>query len=113
MSPVSREYQSEFVQHDTAQGRAESMVETILRLLTERSGPRGDAMLMRIQQSCARIEGQQKGRAEIILRLLTLRFGPLTESIQMRVREACARESESMYDSLLTAKTLEEALATL
>lgn len=100
MSPVYREYQSDFARHYIAQGRAE-----------------GEAQGRAEGQKEGQREGQREGRIEcrtaIILRLLALRFGPLTESIQTRVREACSEESESISDSVLMAKTLEEALDAL
>ena len=59
------------------------------------------------------IEGRIEGRVEIILELLGKRFGPLSDNIQTRVR--CAQDAQlgAVTERMLTAQTLEQALASL
>jgi hypothetical protein len=58
-------------------------------------------------------EGLIEGRIEIILELLARRFGPLPDSIQTRVRCAQDAQLSAVTERMLTAQTLEQALASL
>jgi uncharacterized protein DUF4351 len=58
-------------------------------------------------------EGKAEGRVELILKQLSLRFGPLTEAAQGRVRSAQDAQLDTVAERVLTAQTLEEALALL
>jgi Domain of unknown function (DUF4351) len=58
-------------------------------------------------------QGKTEGRVEIVLKLLALRFGPLTEVIRTHVGSAPDAQLDAVVDTVLTAQTLEEALAPL
>lgn len=58
-------------------------------------------------------EGKAEGRVDLILRLLSLRFGPIAEITQNRVRSAQDAQLDTVAERVLTAQTLEEALAPL
>lgn len=58
-------------------------------------------------------KGRAEGRAELVLRQLTLRFGTLPETVQARVRSARIEELDRIGERLLTAGSLDEALAGL
>jgi Domain of unknown function (DUF4351) len=55
--------------------------------------------------------GEAKGRAELVLRQLSLRFGALPETAQESLRGASIEELDRIGEQLLTASTLDEALA--
>jgi hypothetical protein len=92
MNSLGYEYQSDFARRYVAQGRAEGKTE-------------GKAE--------GRIEGKTEGRVEIVLKLLALRFGPLTEAVQVRLCSARSAQLDVVAERVLTAQTLEEALAPL
>jgi Domain of unknown function (DUF4351) len=54
-----------------------------------------------------------KGRVEIVLKQLTLRFGPLSEAVKTRIRGAPDAHLDAVAERVLSAQTLEEALAPL
>ncbi len=58
-----------------------------------------------------RAEGRAEGQIEILLQQLTLRFGPLTEAVQAQIRAAQDAQLRTLAERVLTAQTLEEALA--
>jgi hypothetical protein len=58
-------------------------------------------------------EGRVEGRVELVFELLTSRFGPLNDLVQARVRGAQGTQIDALAKRLLTAQTLEEALASL
>ena len=82
MNPAKYEYQSEFARHYIAQGQAE-----------------GHA------------KGRTEGRADLVLLLLTTRFGTLSAELRARIVTASADELDAIAQRLLTAPTLDDALA--
>jgi hypothetical protein len=60
-----------------------------------------------------RQEGQIQGRAAIVTRLLTLRFGPIADETRQRLAQASISELDDVGERLLTAPTLQDALAPL
>ena len=58
-------------------------------------------------------QGLEKGRAGIVLKLLALRFGDLDEASVQRIRSASAESLDVVAERILTAHSLEEALADL
>jgi hypothetical protein len=58
-------------------------------------------------------EGNAEARMEIILQQLTLRFGPLTDTVQACIRRAQRAQLDAVLAQILTAQTLDEALAPL
>jgi hypothetical protein len=55
--------------------------------------------------------GEAEGRSALILRLLELRFGQLDAGIQSAVRSTPIPDLDAIGERLLTAKSLDEALA--
>ena len=92
MNSLGYEYQSDFARRYFAQGRAEGKTE-------------GKAE--------GKAEGKTEGRVEIVLKQLALRFGPLTEAVQVLVCNAQSAQLDVVAERVLTAQTLEEALAPL
>lgn len=86
MDPAKYEYQSEFARRYVAQGRVEGKAE-------------------------GKAEGMAEGRAELVIRQLTLRFGPLDDDVRARISSASIEDLDAIGVRLLTAKTLQEALA--
>ena len=58
-----------------------------------------------------RAEGEVRGRAALLQRQLTLRFGPLPTAATDRLSAATIDELDAIGERLLTAQSLEEALA--
>jgi hypothetical protein len=58
-----------------------------------------------------RRSGEREGRAALIIRLLTLRFGALDSGLEYRIKDACITELDAIGERLLSASTLQEALA--
>jgi hypothetical protein len=58
-----------------------------------------------------RAEGSAQGRVALITRLLTARFGTLGEEVKEQIASKSIEELEEIGDRLLTAASLEEALA--
>lgn len=83
MDPAKYEYQSDFAKRYVAQG---------------------------IEQGVA--QGRAEGRAALILKLLALRFGQLDEEAKARIVHASIEELDTIGERLLTAQTLQDALAT-
>ena len=54
--------------------------------------------------------GRAEGRASLVIRQLTSRFGPIDSQTEARIRRASIVELEVIGESLLTARTLQEAL---
>lgn len=54
-----------------------------------------------------------QGKADAVLKQLALRFGPLPDAAQERVRSANAAQLDALVELVLTAKSLDEALAIL
>jgi hypothetical protein len=86
MNSLGYEYQSDFARRYVAQGRTEGKTE-------------------------GKAEGKAEGRMEMLLKLLTLRFGPLPEPIQTLIRGLQDAQLDTVAERVLTAPTLEEALA--
>jgi hypothetical protein len=86
MNSLGYEYQSDFARRYVAQGRTEGKTE-------------------------GKAEGKAEGRMEMLLKLLTLRFGPLPEPIQTHIRGLQDAQLDTVAERVLTAPTLEEALA--
>jgi len=59
------------------------------------------------------MKGRAEGRVELVCKLLTTRFGPLNDAVQARIGSAQKEQIEALAERLLTAQTLEEALASL
>jgi hypothetical protein len=60
-----------------------------------------------------RAEGKAEARMDIILKQLALRFGPLTDAVQACIRQAQGPQLDALLEQVLTAQTLDEALAPL
>lgn len=56
-------------------------------------------------------EGRTQGRVAIIQRQLAARFGALSEDVRERIASSSIEEQDAIADRLLTAASLEEALA--
>jgi hypothetical protein len=56
-------------------------------------------------------QNRAEGGADILLKLLTLRFGPLDAAIEQQVRGANIEQLDALAERVLTAQTLNEALA--
>ncbi|WP_437316145.1 DUF4351 domain-containing protein [Sorangium sp. So ce385] len=56
-------------------------------------------------------EGRLEGQRSMLLKLLRLRFGDLPEPIEARIRAADAGQIEGWTERVLTAPTLDDALA--
>lgn len=56
-------------------------------------------------------EGRAEGRAAMVTRLLNARFGPLSEEVKKQIASRSSDELDAIGDRLLTAASLEEALA--
>jgi hypothetical protein len=56
-------------------------------------------------------EGRAAGRAELVKRQLAARFGLLSEVVKSKIASSSIEELDAIGDRLLTAATLEEALA--
>ncbi len=91
MDPAKYEFQSEFARRYISLGREEGRAE-------------GKAE--------GKVEGKAEGRAEILIRQLALRFGPLPPVVEARIRSAGIDELDRLAVQVLTAHTLQEALAT-
>jgi predicted transposase YdaD len=81
-----REYQGDFARRYVAQGRTEGKAE-------------------------GKAEGRMEGQIEMLLKLLALRYGPLAEPVQSLIRKLQNAQLDTVAERLLTAPTLEEALA--
>ncbi|MEJ1963835.1 MAG: DUF4351 domain-containing protein [Gammaproteobacteria bacterium] len=57
-----------------------------------------------------RVEGRVEGGAAIVTRLLAIKFGPLTPEVASRISECTVAELDAIAESLLTARTLREAM---
>lgn len=88
MNSLGYEYQSDFARRYVAQGREEGKAE-------------------------GKVEGKAEGRAEIVFKQLSLRFGPLNDEVRARILGAQESQIDALAKRLLTAQTLEEALASL
>lgn len=82
MDPATYEYQSDFAKRYIALGRQE--------------GER---------------RGRQEGRADLVTHQLTLRFGALSTDVVNFLAEASLEELNAIGERLLTASSLDEALA--
>jgi hypothetical protein len=58
-------------------------------------------------------KGRTEGRVEIVLKQLALRFGPLAEEVHSLLRSAPDSELDAVAERVVSAQTLEEALAPL
>ena len=56
-------------------------------------------------------QGKLEGRAALIVKQLTLRFGELNETVQAKIAAASVEELDAIGERLLTAQTLQDALA--
>ncbi|MFC4310340.1 DUF4351 domain-containing protein [Steroidobacter flavus] len=56
-------------------------------------------------------QGRAEGRVAILTRQLTVRFGSLSDEVKARIASKSIEELDAIADRLLTAVTLEEALA--
>jgi hypothetical protein len=84
MRSLGYEYQSDFARHYVAEG--------------EKKG---------------RKKGRSQRGAELVLKQLTLRFGAQPKALRARLRNASDTQLDAVAEALLTAHTLEEALAPL
>jgi len=99
------------------QDRSVLYLDLILTSLSEAA--RGELHIMKpagyeFQSDFARhyvAQGEAKGRAVLIARQLALRFGPLAQDMETRIAEASIAELDEIGERLLTAQTLDEALA--
>lgn len=82
MDPAKHEYLSPFARQYFGQGKAEG-----------------------------KAEGQLEGRAALLIKQLALRFGPLPVQAEARIRSAGLAQLDDMAARVLTARTLDEALA--
>jgi hypothetical protein len=64
-------------------------------------------------RAAGKAEGNAEARIDIILQQLALRFGPLTDAVQARIRHARREQLDALLVQVLTAQTLDEALAPL
>ena len=58
-----------------------------------------------------RQEGEAKGEAKIILRLLRAKFGEVPSEAEERLHSASVEQLDTWAERLLTAESVEEALA--
>jgi Domain of unknown function (DUF4351) len=58
-------------------------------------------------------QGVAQGRAEIVLKQLAARYGALPPAVAARVQGASAADLDGIAQRVLTAQTLDEALAAL
>jgi hypothetical protein len=58
-------------------------------------------------------KGRAEARVEIIVMQLTLRFGPVTEEVQSCLRSAPDAQLDAVLERVISAQTLEDALAPL
>lgn len=72
---------------------------------------KSDVLRQYVAQGLA--EGRAEGRVDLVLKQLTSRFGPLNEGVQARVCSAQDTQIDALAERLLTAQTLDEALASL
>jgi hypothetical protein len=86
IDPDKYEYQSEFARSWVAYGREEGRTE-------------------------GKAEGNAEGRAGLVCRLRAVRFGPLTAEVETLIRSTSIAELDAIGERLLTAPTLQEALA--
>jgi hypothetical protein len=56
-------------------------------------------------------KGRAEGRADLVLRLLTARYGTLSSELRARIVAASIDELDAIGERLLTAPTLDDALA--
>jgi hypothetical protein len=84
MDPAKYEYQSEFARHYIALGQAEG-----------------------------RAKGQIQGRSDLVLRQLTTRFGTLSAELRAKIVAASIDQLDAVGERLLTAPTLDDAIAGL
>ena len=52
-----------------------------------------------------------EGRAELLLKLLTRKFGPISPAIERKIRAADTDQVDTWAEQILTASTVDEALA--
>jgi Domain of unknown function (DUF4351) len=90
MNSLGFEYKSDFARRYVAQGRTEGKTE-------------GKAE--------GKAEGRMEGRIEMLLKQLAVRFGPVPEPIQTLIRSLQDAQLDTVAERVLTAPTLEEALA--
>jgi predicted transposase YdaD len=90
MNSLGYEYQSDFARRYVAQGRTEGKAEG---------------------RTEGKAEGRMEGRIEILLKLLAQRYGPLAEPVEALIRNLQNVQLDTVAERLLTAPTLEEALA--
>ncbi len=86
MDPAKHEYLSPFAKEYFGQGKAEGRAE-------------------------GKAEGQAEGRAALLIKQLALRFGPLPAEAEAWIRAAGIEELDEIAVRVLTAGTLQEALA--
>ncbi|MGH8229355.1 MAG: DUF4351 domain-containing protein [Steroidobacteraceae bacterium] len=94
MDPAKHEYLSPFARQYFGQGKAEGKAEGIAEGKAE-----------------GKAEGQLEGRAALLSKQLALRFGPLPAQAKARIRAAGIAELDALATRVLTARTLDEALA--
>lgn len=56
-------------------------------------------------------QGLAEGRTGLVVRQLSLRFGPLSEEVTQQIKSSSNEELDGIADRLLTAASLQEALA--
>ena len=84
------EYQSDFARRYVSQGRIEGRAEG---------------------RTEGKAEGRMEGQIEMLLKLLARRYGPLAEPVEALIRNLLDAQLDTVGERVLTASTLEEALA--
>jgi Domain of unknown function (DUF4351) len=104
------EFQSEFVRTHFFKARQEGMAAGVAEGIAK-GHAEGLAKGQAEGLAKGQAEGLAEGRAEIVLKQLTLRYGDLSSTVVECVRTACAEDLERIARQLLTAPSLDEALA--
>jgi flagellar biosynthesis/type III secretory pathway protein FliH len=71
----------------------------------------GEALGRAEGEALGRAEGEALGRVEMLAKMLRVRFGELTESQDSRLRAASIETLDAMAETVLTAQSVEEVLA--
>lgn len=90
---------------------AEEEIVTIADYLREEGRREGRLAGEREGRLAGEREGRLEGQRSTLLKLLRLRFGELPEPIEARIRAADAGQVEGWTERVLTAPTLDDALA--
>ena len=77
-----------------------------LAALADQLGPVAKEILMTTAERY-----RTEGRAELLLKLLTRKFGPISPAIERKIRAADTDQVDTWAEQILTASTIDEALA--